>query len=99
METFKSLKELNPSFLHNVFTYQEDNYEMRGIAQLELPRVRTDKYGINSFRYQGAKIWNALTLETMCAETPKEMKTSLQKNSPTNRCQCQTCVPCQIKRM
>ena len=99
VETFKSLKELNPPFLHNVFTYQEDNYELRNIAQLELPRVRSNKYGINSFRYQGAKIWNSLALESLCAETPKEMKKSLLKKSPSTRCHCQTCIPCQIKRM
>ena len=98
LETYRSLKRLNPPFLHDCFTYQVENYELRNVSQLELPRVRTIKYGINSYRYQGAKIWNSLTLDIMCAESPKQMK-SLLKDSDTNRCNCNTCDLCQIKRM
>ena len=98
IETFKSLKELNPPFLHNYFDLQYQNYELRKVSQLELPRVRTEKYGINSFRYQGAKIWNSLTLEAKCAESVEQMKAYLRK-SPSDTCNCNTCVLCRIKEM
>ena len=99
VETFKSLRKLNPAFLHDSFTPQVENYQLRGVAQLEIPRVRTDKYGTNSFKFQGAKIWNSLSLRTMCAESPKHMKKALLEESSVNMCQCETCLPCRIRRM
>lgn len=99
LETFKSIRKLNPAFLHDFFIPQEENYEFRGVAQLEIPRVRTEKYGTNSFRFQGAKIWNSLSLGPMCAESPKHMKKELLEESSVNMCQCETCLPCRIRRM
>ena len=36
------------------------NYNLRGKHILELPKVNTTTYGLKSWRYTAAKIWNAL---------------------------------------
>ena len=36
------------------------NYNLRGKHILELPKVNTTSYGLKSWRYTTAKIWNAL---------------------------------------
>ena len=50
----KSLKEY--VLLHERST----NYNFRGKHILELPKVNTTTYGLKSWRYTAAKIWNAL---------------------------------------
>ena len=44
----------------NVFKHKAMNYNIRNENCLVLPNIRTVKYGLNSFRYQGAKLWNSL---------------------------------------
>ena len=36
------------------------NYDLRAKHILELPKVNTTTYGLKSWRYTAAKIWNAL---------------------------------------
>ena len=36
------------------------NYNLRGKHILKLPKVNTTTYGLKSWRYTAAKIWNAL---------------------------------------
>ena len=42
------------------------NYNLRGKHILELPKVNTTTYGLKSWRYTAAKIWNALP-DQFCA--------------------------------
>ena len=39
---------------------RSSNYNLRGKHILELPKVNTTTYGLKSWRYTAAKIWNAL---------------------------------------
>ena len=39
---------------------QKTYYNLRGKHILELPKVNTTTYGLKSWRYTAAKIWNAL---------------------------------------
>ena len=45
---------------------QSTNYNLRGKHILELPKVNTTTYGLKSWRYTAAKIWNALP-DQFCA--------------------------------
>ena len=36
------------------------NYNLRGDAILKLPKVNSTKYGIKSWRYQAARLWNTI---------------------------------------
>ena len=47
--------------MRDMFTLRAVNYNLRGNYILSLPKPRTTTYGLNSFRYHSAKLWNALT--------------------------------------
>ena len=49
--------------LHELST----TYNLRGKHILELPKVNTTTYGLKSWRYTAAKIWNALPDQFLAA--------------------------------
>ena len=95
LETFKSLKALNPSFLHDMFVANTAPYNLRESNKLSLPKVNTQKYGINSLKFQGAKIWNGLPEELKNSNDVNEFKSKLcMWSGPT--CACNCCILCKI---
>ena len=58
IETFKTLKCLNPPYLHSLFALKETPYYMRNEFMLIQPKRNTVTYGIRSITYLGAKLWN-----------------------------------------
>ena len=68
LETFKSVNKINTSFMQDLFEVKENKYNLRGGILLDQPKVRTERYGIHTIRYQGALLWNSL---------PPHMKTSV----------------------
>jgi hypothetical protein len=57
---YKCVNQLSPVYLHDVFQIKRTPYSMRSEIILVQPKVNTVSYGINSFHYHGAKIWNSL---------------------------------------
>ena len=49
-----------PSGMGEPLHERSTNYNLRGKHILELPKVNTTTYGLKSWRYTAAKIWNAL---------------------------------------
>ena len=68
-EVYKSVNHTNPNYINNLFTARETNYSLRGTHMLNLPKVNTTKYGLNSFTYKGAKSWNSLDNTQRSAES------------------------------
>ena len=98
LETYKSVNRLNPSFLHDLFLVNQNGYNLRSGISLDQPRVRTEKYGIQSVRYQGARLWNQLPSEIKNAESLQFFKKQLMKwNGP--QCQCGFCCLCKMPRL
>ena len=58
IETFKSVKGLNPEYMGSLFSFSTTPYCTRGGSKLVQPKVNMISFGINSFAYQGSKIWN-----------------------------------------
>ncbi len=53
--------QLSEYFEHDLFESPGNARRYgRNDRRLVQPKCRTETYGINSFRYQGAKVWNAL---------------------------------------
>ena len=59
-EIFKSVKGLNPKYMRSLFSCSTTPYCTRGGSTLVPPKLNTISFGINSFTYQGPKIWNNL---------------------------------------
>ena len=57
---FKSLNGLAPVYLHDLFSEQHTDYDLRdSFRKLNLPKPRTD-YLKRSVGYSGALLWNSL---------------------------------------
>ena len=57
IEVFKCVNGTNPVYLNELFITPESNYDLRNKSRLLQPKY---KYGYNSFRYLGSKLWNSL---------------------------------------
>ena len=60
IESFKIIYGKSPVYLQNFTTMKKSNYNFRYTNLLDIPRVRSTKYGNNSFGFQAAKPWNDL---------------------------------------
>ena len=60
IKTFKSVKGLNPKYMRSLFSFSTTPYCTRGGSKFVQSKVNTIGFGINSFTYQGSKIWNNL---------------------------------------
>ena len=60
LTVFKSLDSLNPLCLNDIFSKKRLRYRMRVSFIIEQPKRRTTTFGLRSFSYVGAKVWNEL---------------------------------------
>lgn len=60
LEVFKILNKQTPVYLHDLLNVKNNSYSFRYTNTVEIPQVRTTSYGINSFRFTAAKLWNSL---------------------------------------
>ncbi len=59
-EVFKSLNDLNPMFMKEMFVEKETPYSLRDNHILCQPKFNKITYGKNTFEYYGSHIWNML---------------------------------------
>ena len=60
IETFKIINKQSPLYLHDLVQIKQNKYFFRYQNTAHLSRVKTTKYGLNSFKYFAAKTWNDL---------------------------------------
>ena len=49
-----------PTGISELLMAPNSNYNLRGDAILKLSKVNSTKYGIKSWRYQAARLWNSI---------------------------------------
>ena len=98
LEVYKCLKKGSPSYITDIFSVSNIPYETRGGTKLTQPKVNTSRKGLNSFRYQGAKIWNELPLSLKNAENVPIFKSKLNDWSGPS-CNCGSCLLCNLCRI
>jgi hypothetical protein len=59
-ETFKIMNKLSPSCLHNLVHLRNSKYYSRYNNILDIPQVRTSRYGKKTFKFVAATLWNSL---------------------------------------
>ena len=72
IEIFKTVNNLNPDFIKNIFTRKE-NARVRQ-HDLLVGSHETRTYGDKSFKILGPKIWNALPTEIKCETSLSKFK-------------------------
>ena len=61
VETFRILNDMSPSVLSDLIRIRNcTSYNFRYQNILQVPQVRTTKYGKKSFRFAAAVLWNSL---------------------------------------
>jgi len=60
IETSKIINKQSPLYLHDLVQIKQNKYSFRYQNTVHLPRVKTTRYGLNSFKYFAAKTWNDL---------------------------------------
>ncbi len=51
-------KRSTPIYIGDLFEEKDKTYNLRSTVSLKQPKCNTVTYGLNSFRYKCAKIWN-----------------------------------------
>jgi hypothetical protein len=91
VETFKIIHKSSPSYmyLHDLINIKLQNYNFRS---REI-RIRTIRYGLKSFRYNAAQIWNELHNHCRRETSLGQFKKLIQTWDPMNSsCQCSACI-------
>ncbi len=89
-EVFKSLNDLNPSFMKDMFQVKEIPYDLRDDQILVQPTFKKISYGKNTFRYYGSHIWNSLPIEFKTSTSLDIFKEHL-KSWDGPKCKCPMC--------
>ena len=88
LETFKTLNDLNPAFMKNLFAKREVSKRRKN--NLEIPNRNTVKYGDKSIRSLGPHIWNGLPEEIKNENSYDKFKEYLNTRYEP-KCTCSLC--------
>jgi len=89
IEIYKTINNLNPSFMAEVFVTNVVPYNLRGSTNLVLPKARTNLYGIDTVRFVGKKLWQTLPKEIKKSQTLETFKRNIK--AITLDCRCKLC--------
>ena len=85
IEIFKTLNDINPSFIKDIFKLRMMNRPTREIYKLnlEIPKLNQVKFGKRSLRYLGPKVWNSLLYHIKSSENLTIFKTLIKNCNGT----------------
>ena len=92
VEIYKTLNDLNPSFMNNIFKLKINGREFRDKYKLNLdiPKWNQRTFGYKSLKVLGPKIWNNLPYHIKSSDNLDTFK-SLLKIWDGNLCECNLC--------
>ena len=92
IEIYKTLNDLNPSFMKEIFQKRNENRVTRDRYKLNLniPRRNQVTFGAKSLKFYGPKIWNALPVNIKTAENLNTFKNLIKKWNGVS-CNCIIC--------
>ena len=89
LEIYKSLNNLNPDFMKDVFTLKQRTYPLRNQCMI-YPNPRTVTYGLETFGYKGSQLWHNLPEEIQYDTDIYSFKKYVANHSK-NICSCNLC--------
>ena len=91
-EVSKIVNDMSPEYIKDLITIQNSSYNFRRENQASLPQVKSTRYGLRSFHYEAARIWNCLTNELRKAESFPQFRRLLHASSWDGIiCKCSSC--------
>ena len=89
LEVFKSINDLNPVFMKDLFELKTISHDFRDPHKLVMPAFNTVRYGKNTFKYHGAHLYNLLPAHIKVTEYSTFKKMLNSWDGP--QCQCSLC--------
>ena len=90
-EIYKTLNNLSPEFMKEIFTLKNQPYNLRRTELLNLPPCSTKTFGTYSLSFRASYIWNNLPANIKTAESLL-IFINLIKNWQGTVCNCKICV-------
>ena len=90
LETFKIMNKLSPSCLHSLVHLRNSKYYFRYNNILDIPQVRTSRYGKKPFKFAAATLWNSLPDHFRTENSFSQFKSLMQSWNGT-KCCCSAC--------
>ena len=80
VKIYKTLNDLNPSFMNNIFKLKINGREVRDKYKLnwDIPKWNQKTFGYKSLKVLGPKIWNNLPYHVKSSETLYTFKNLLK---------------------
>ena len=91
LEVYKTLNNLNPDFMKEIFYLKQHNYTTRK-QNLVYPNPRTVAYGLETFGYKASQIWRNIPPEVQQAENASKFKRKIIEHCE-DICKCNLCKP------
>ena len=81
IEIYKTLNDLNPSFMKEIFEKRHEKRVTRDRYKLKLniPKINQVTFGAKSLKFYGPKIWNILSVNIKTAENLNAFKNLIKK--------------------
>ena len=89
-EIFKTKNNLNPIFMKDIFATKNSYYSLRNPNNLQMPKVRTTKYGTENIQFRGCSLWSSLPNSPKDSESLQELKRKI-KQWDGSCCNCRLC--------
>ena len=84
---FRSLHQINPAFIWELFEMKEVNHNLRNRDLLQILKFQTITYGANSISYRGSYLWNSIPDVVKSCERVVSFKRKLREwNGRTCTC-------------
>ena len=91
-EIYKTIHNLNPCFIKEVFTERISGYNLRNISRILLLKPNKNSYGIESATYMGSKLWLELTNDIKTFTSLQIFKEKIRTYT-NEKCNCRLCKP------
>ena len=89
-EAYKIINELSPTYIRDLINVKVSQYNFRNEHQDSQPQVNSSRYGLKSFRYEAARIWNSLPNNIRTTESFPHFKRLIRTWDGIN-CKCSSC--------
>ena len=89
-EVYKSLNQINPEFMWDIFQIKTSPYQLRMPSNLTLPPTSSKTFGTYSLAFRASFVWNNLPAIIKNSTTLRQFK-KLIKNWQGNLCNCKLC--------
>ena len=89
-EVYKIFHQMCPEYIQNLVNLRVSSYNLRGDKIADIPRVNSTRFGLRSFRYEAARVWNSLPNELRVVESYPQFRRMLHRWD-CQVCQCSLC--------